>query len=566
MHPSISFRDYIRRLFMRSVLGFILLMIACFAGFGFFYYEVYVVRDTRSANEQIGKIIAAEWQRYDAGVPMLAGDPAVQRALQGDAADANRLLYGFSFAGPLRSDFALFSPEGTVITSNLYAVNRDLLELHEGIRSDLARLRRTPGDMVSGVMPLPFSYDQAASYAFSAVVPDAGGGTAGYLLFILKTEAFRSLAAQGIVDQVVITDGFDNVIFATNRLMEDSLGKFVADVQGEEVVHIHDRPYYASAQAYGDGRVRVVTMTSVARQHQLAEAGAAFLLAVSALLLLAMPFLVHGVTARSLSSIDGLLHAVRACRGGNMQRQDLPQSFREFETLYEDFNAMLAEIRHLLRTNTELAERKRLMEVRQLKGQFNPHFAFNVMEALRYVILTDPKRASEMVVAFANLMRYSIRTGGASVELGTDIRYVEDYLVLQKMRYGERLDYTLSIDPALFSCRVPKLLVQPIVENSIVHGLERTRHLCLRIEGRREGTNLCLTVEDDGPGMTDAKYAEICALLAAESAEPEHIGLYNVHRALRLLYGAPYGVEIVRRESGIAVTLRMPLRWEDEHV
>lgn len=566
MQPSISFRDYIRHLFVRSVLGLILLMLACFAGFGFFYYEVYIVRDTHSANEQIGTIVAAEWQRYNAGVRALAGDAALQRALAGDAAEANRMLYDFSFAGPLRSDFALLRSDGTVVASNLYEVNRDLLEVHEGVQRDLARLRRMPDEPVSSVMPLPFSYDQAASYVFSAAVPNGDGGTAGYLLLILKTEAFRGLAAQSDADQVVITDAFDNVIFATNRLMEDSLGKFAADVQGEETVRIHDRPYYAAARLYGEGDVRVVTMTSIARQRQIAEAGAVFLLAVSVLLLLAMPLLVQRVTGRSLSSISELLHAVRACRGGNIERQELPRSFREFETLYEDFNAMLAEIRQLLATNAELAERKRLMEVRQLKGQFNPHFVFNVMEALRYVILIDPQRAAEMVVVFANLMRYSIRKSGASVELGTDIRYVEDYLTLQKMRYGDRLDYSIHVDATLCGCRVPKLLVQPIVENSIVHGLDRTRHLCLQIDGRREDADLCVTVEDDGPGMTDAKYAEICALLAAESAEPEHIGLYNVHRALRLLYGVPYGVEIVRQKSGIAVTLRMPLRWEDENV
>lgn len=566
MQPSISFRDYIRHLFVRSVLGLILLMLACFAGFGFFYYEVYIVRDTHSANEQIGTIVAAEWQRYNAGVRALAGDAALQRALAGDAAEANRLLYDFSFAGPLRSDFALLRSDGTVVASNLYEVNRDLLEVHEGVQRDLARLRRMPDEPVSSVMPLPFSYDQAASYVFSAAVPNGDGGTAGYLLLILKTEAFRGLAAQSDADQVVITDAFDNVIFATNRLMEDSLGKFAADVQGEETVRIHDRPYYAAARLYGEGDVRVVTMTSIARQRQIAEAGAVFLLAVSVLLLLAMPLLVQRVTGRSLSSISELLHAVRACRGGNIEQQELPRSFREFETLYEDFNAMLAEIRQLLATNAELAERKRLMEVRQLKGQFNPHFVFNVMEALRYVILIDPQRAAEMVVVFANLMRYSIRKSGASVELGTDIRYVEDYLTLQKMRYGDRLDYSIHVDATLCGCRVPKLLVQPIVENSIVHGLDRTRHLCLQIDGCREDADLCVTVEDDGPGMTDAKYAEICALLAAESAEPEHIGLYNVHRALRLLYGVPYGVEIVRQKSGIAVTLRMPLRWEDENV
>lgn len=567
MAKSIRFRAYIRQLFMRFILGFILLMLLSLVVFGFVYYEIYVVRDTSRANTALGAVFEQEWQRYDTGVHDLAHSDVVRAAIQGERlAEAHRLLYAFSFAGPLHADFALLDRDGRVIASNLYAVNRELFEMHEGVRSDLARLRLSPEETVSSVLPLPLSYDQASSYAFSAIVPDGSGSVDGYLIFTIKTEGLRSLAAQGGVDQVVVTDGFDNVIFSTNRLLEDALGKSAVQVQGAEFIRVNGRSYYAVAHPYADARVHVVTMTSIVRQQQLIETGAVFLCGVIVLLLLAMPLLTHKVTERSLRSIDSLLHAVRECRGGNITQQELPRSFLEFETLYEDFNTMLREIRRLLATNAELAERKRLMEVRQLKGQFNPHFAFNVMEALRYEILIDPQRASEMVVAFANLMRYSIRADGTSVELGVDIRYVQDYLMLQKMRYGDRLDYTIEIAPALLTCRVPKLLVQPIVENSIVHGLERIRSLHLRIEGQCADGGLRLSVEDDGPGMTDAKYAEILALLAAESAEPEHIGLYNVHRALRLLYGEAYGVEIVRRTHGVTVILDLPLIWEGEDV
>ena len=117
------------------------------------------------------------------------------------------------------------------------------------------------------------------------------------------------------------------------------------------------------------------------------------------------------------------------------------------------------------------------------------------------------------------------------------------------------------------SCLVPKLLVQPIVENSIVHGLEQTRRLLLELRGWQEGGDLLLSVTDDGPGLTKEKQTELQALLRAEDAEPEHIGLYNVHRALRLLYGEAYGLQLESRGRGVCVVLRMPLsRGREENV
>ena len=563
---SVRFRAYIRRLFMRSILAFIALMLVSYVVFVVFYYEVYVVRETEQECAAIAAVADAEWQRYDAGVQSLARTEDVRGALDGQTVtESYRSLYEFSFAGPLRADFALLREDGTVCASNLYAVNSDSFSRHDGIRRELLRLNRMPDAAVSSTVLLPLAYDQGAVYAFSAVVPSEDGGTAGYLVFALRTEAFHALAIRGGADQVVLMDPFDHVIFATNRLTEKTLGKFTASVEESGRTEIDGQPAYAAVQSCAQGRVRVVTMTSLLRQQQLAVTGAIFLFTLSVLLLLSMPMLTRRVTERSLRSVDGLLRAVRACRDGDMGPQDLPQSFYEFDVLYADYNAMLARIRRLLARNTELAERKRRMEVRQLKGQFNPHFVFNVMEALRYEILIDPKRASEMVVAFARLMRYGIRASGDTAELAVDIRYVEDYLALQKMRYGDRLTYDIVLPAQLRSCRVPKLLLQPIVENSIVHGLEQTRELRLRVECRAEQGDLLLCVIDDGPGMTSAKYTEICAMLASTSAEPEHIGLYNVHRVLRLLYGGAYGVTIVEHRNGLKVILQMPLQQGEEH-
>ena len=137
----------------------------------------------------------------------------------------------------------------------------------------------------------------------------------------------------------------------------------------------------------------------------------------------------------------------------------------------------------------------------------DPHFAFNVMEGLRYEILFDPKKASELAVSFARLMRYSIHRGEGDVSLETDLQYVKDYLALQKMRFGERLSYDIAMDPLLYDCQIPKLLLQPVVENSIVHGMENVRAIHINITGKREEDMLVLSVVDNGAGISPEKMA-----------------------------------------------------------
>jgi two-component system sensor histidine kinase YesM len=207
------------------------------------------------------------------------------------------------------------------------------------------------------------------------------------------------------------------------------------------------------------------------------------------------------------------------------------------------------------------------MEVKHLEAQFNPHFVFNVLETLRYVIMTNPDQASRMVVSFANLMRYSINYGSMHVSLKTDIGYVQDYLLLQKMRYGQRLEYTIDIDESLLQCKAPKLFIQPIVENSVVHGLENAGKLIVHITGRMLGNDLVFSVADDGPGMGEEQLAALRLLINDENAMPKRIGLYNVHRAAQLLYGKDYGLTIESSDGkGLRVMLKIPMILEEDHV
>ena len=182
------------------------------------------------------------------------------------------------------------------------------------------------------------------------------------------------------------------------------------------------------------------------------------------------------------------------------------------------------------------------------------------METLRYEIIIDPTRASNMVVSFANLMRYSINYGSTQVLLRTDIEYVRDYLMLQKMRYNSRLEYNIQINETLMKYKIPKLLIQPIVENSITHGGRNTQCLTISITGIEVDGVMELCIEDDGQGIEEEKLNELYQMLNSDSVMTEHIGLYNAHKLIQLLYGKSYGLTIESKYgSGTKVILRIPI-------
>lgn len=564
MAEAVTFKDYMKRLFVRYIVALICLMLVVFIALMLLNYRLFVVRTNADCNRAVGSLLAEQWTIYQEGTKDFAENPEMRNALLGkeNLRAANQLLYEFSLGQKLKANFVLLDSEGRIISTNLYRTNQMLFAASRAVQDTLARLANDPGTTYSGVVSIPFDYGQKSTLTFARAVRE-NDALLGYLFFSLKEDSLSAFMRNRDADIIVITDAFNNVIFATDGLLIDSLGKYNGDQEDESSAVIDEKPYYVTAGSLPEGNMKVITMTSVAKHRQIVWGGGILLLGTSAFLLLLMRFLAGKVTARNLRAIDELLHAVKECQQGNVNYRIKSATFDEFQTLYDDYNTMMVKVQQLIRSNNEMAERKRLMEVKHLEGQFNPHFAFNVMEALRYEILIDPALAAQMVVAFANLMRYSINYGNTHVPLETDIGYVRDYLLLQKMRYNQRLAYSIDIDEAILPCKVPKLLIQPIVENSIVHGLENTRSIAIAITGRRLGRDLVLRVEDDGPGIDRGKLAALQAVLSDENALPERIGLYNVHRVAQLLYGQEYGLTIDSDPGrGMKVGLKIPIILE----
>ena len=213
-------------------------------------------------------------------------------------------------------------------------------------------------------------------------------------------------------------------------------------------------------------------------------------------------------------------------------------------------------------SQVELAEldtsRAQLMEaeVRALRAQISPHFIYNSLNAIASYINTDPARARELVVEFADFTRYSFRRQGNFTTIAEELQSIDRYLLLERARFGDRLLVNLQIGPEVLGTVIPFLSLQPLVENSVRHGLDSVAGQGkVTITASDAGSAAEITIEDNGVGM-DPEYLR--SVLSGQ-ADGDHVGLRNVDVRLRQVYGEDYGLVIdTAPGAGTLITMRVP--------
>lgn len=220
------------------------------------------------------------------------------------------------------------------------------------------------------------------------------------------------------------------------------------------------------------------------------------------------------------------------------------------------------EVARWVSSQVELAEldhsRTRAIEaeLRALRAQISPHFVYNSLAAIASFVRTDPERARELLLEFADFTRYAFRRGGEFTTLADELRNIERYLVLEQARFGERLQVQLLVAPEVLPVAVPFLAVQPLVENAVRHGLEGKTgvgHVVLVAEDA--GAQVNIWVEDDGVGSDP----ELVRRVLAGESEADSVGLGNVDARLRQVFGDEYGLVVETAPgAGTKVSFRVP--------
>lgn len=222
-----------------------------------------------------------------------------------------------------------------------------------------------------------------------------------------------------------------------------------------------------------------------------------------------------------------------------------------------------AEVARYVSSQLELAEldesRARLAraEVRALRAQISPHFVYNALTTIASFIRTDPTRARELLLEFADFTRYSFRAAGEFTTLTDELTNIERYIALEKARFGDRLNIKLEIAPEVLAVVLPFLALQPLVENAVRHGLSgKPNGGTITITAENAGSECVIIVEDDGVGMDPARLTED---LADAHLSGAHVGLGNVDDRMRSAFGADFGLVVdTNIGAGMKITLRVP--------
>ena len=253
-----------------------------------------------------------------------------------------------------------------------------------------------------------------------------------------------------------------------------------------------------------------------------------------------------------LEPINRLVYSIKKVEQENVHEEVLVDREDELGYLSKCFNKMSCEIDNLLnRVYKEQLTRKE-SELKALQAQINPHFLFNTLESINWMAqLNNVPEIRDMVTSLSALMEASIGKGSPMVPLSKELKYIDSYLLIMKNRYGDRLTYESHIDKSLLRNEVPKLILQPLVENAIYHGIDRMRKkgiITLTIEQRED--QIYIEIKDNGKGMTTEEVEDMNRLFKEDNHDyllgtnRKSIGLANVNGRLKLFFGQEYGLEV----------------------
>lgn len=368
---------------------------------------------------------------------------------------------------------------------------------------------------------------------------------------------------------------------------------YLMDEQGELVMHPRMQLIYRGlfeedrqavldrtvgiAQDSAGGRDRTLIITTlnqtrwrlvgVAYADEILTLQSAFIRIISIALIAAVLLSLAAASLMAYAITRPIRHLeekMRLVEAGDLHVTISEEGFREIRSVSGAFNHMLWRIRLLMDQVVVEQETKRLHELNALQAQINPHFLYNTLDSIIWMMERGKnQQAVVMVSALARLFRISISKGRNEIPVHEELEHVRNYLIIQQMRFKDRFTFSIEMEEDVRSLRTLKLIVQPLVENAVNHAMDElaVAQLHILVRAFREDGGLRFLVQDDGVGIPEDKLASLLTTPAGQSG----IGLKNVHERIMLTYGPRYGLQISSAEDeGTSVRILLPLLGEDK--
>ena len=453
--------------------------------------------------------------------------------------------------------FYLLDTQGNILLSNYHALPEYLqgISMHWGIWK---RLQNAPSAALLEFSPR-MTNQNSDLLVGRAIVRE--GEIKGYWLFVISGDYIAN-AVQSLYMDFALVNDFDYASVATNPMLRDRQFQTLPKAfygKNHEIGHFNKDDFYITHQKLSRGNLVLYSVMSVSELEERYKLAVLILLGVLALMIPVLLFRVHQESLDRAKAADDLIDAFCALRQGDLKSK-LVLDGSDFAIVAEAYNHMVNSLQQLMEQNEARAKANAVSEVRQLEAQFHPHFIFNTLENIKFMIKLDPAAAMKMIVALSSILRYGINNLIQEVPLAEDWKYTAEYLEIMQYRFGRRLSCELDMQVAMEEVWIPKLIFQPILENAIKYGEAEDGTISIKLGAYEKAGALFIRVSNGGLPITREQLRLMQGILQGEQNFSVHTGIYNVHRRLKLMYGEPYGLTITCPEGGgTMVELKLPL-------
>ncbi len=390
-----------------------------------------------------------------------------------------------------------------------------------------------------------------------------GGKDQGIILIDLNYTSIESFLAHVMPEKYgyvyLVAENGEIVYHPRQQLIFNKVKQedtsIVEDIRNDHV-QVDESIYVVIDSNVSNWKIVAVLDSSVVYRNTLINT---FIFLVIALIFIMLSFYISSTFSKWFTKpIRNMASQMQKVEQGDLTVRVKVESEDEIGHLGESFNVMTEQIGSLVDRIVVEQEEKRNYELNALRSQINPHFLYNTLDSIIWMAECDKKEeVVEMTSALSKMLRASINTQKSGVTLGLEIQNAVNYLKIQKYRYSNKLDYEIQVEDRLLSKKAAHLVLQPLVENSIYHGIKNKKGPGkITIKAFEEDGMLNIQVIDDGIGMTKERIEEV---LEWEGTNPYGIGIANIGRRISLIYGEDYGLEIDSvPDRGTTITIRIP--------
>lgn len=515
---------------------------------------------------------------------LVSSNEDVQKYLFGDTADPearDRILSQFETILDSRSDIlnlGIIAENGRMLINNGQRLTNQDLDIHSQEWYTNALEGRESVYLTSSHVQHIISGERPWVITLSRGIRNKEMGTGqekeGVFFIDLNYNAISELCDQSMVGNqgyAFIVDADGNIVYHPqqqqlyNELQTENMDLVMN--AGSDIVTwgdgINKKMYSISrSEKTGWTVVDCVRVEELLRRSN--EAQSIYVLVAIGLMAVALFF--SRFVAKSITlPIQRLCDSMERVQEGDFSVSDIVvDSENEIGSLTKSFNVMTQRIHELMAQNIREQEAKRKSELKALQSQINPHFLYNTLDSI--IWMAEGKKNEEVVLmtaSLARLLRQSISNEDELVSIGQEIEYARGYLTIQKMRYKDKLEFWIEVEPSILNIRLIKLVLQPVIENAIYHGLKykESRGLLL-VKGFMKNGNAVLQVIDDGVGMDQETLDHIYERHKVDY-HSNGVGIYNVQKRLQLYYGNEYGIVYESKPGeGTTATITIPGQQE----